>query len=91
MSAKTIIQKLGGVRKAARVLGVPRGTVSDWNVADRIPAHRQVEVMRRARSHGVPLSPADFFPASELTGQDDSSSVNPHTERVDHTVIHASE
>ncbi len=69
--ASTIVGRFGGVRPMARALAVASGrrvaptTVQGWLARGRIPAARQSDVLAAAKSLGVPLAPADFFPASE--------------------------
>lgn len=61
MSAKRVIQKLGGVRAAARKLALARSTVGTWNATDRIPAKWQPVILSWARRHGIGITPEDFF------------------------------
>ena len=62
--ANSIINKLGGIRKAARLLGFPTSTVQAWKKTGFIPARRQSEVLAKARAAGIPLSEQDFFTPS---------------------------
>lgn len=64
MSAKHVIDKCGGVRETARLLGLPYGTVYGW-LGTRIPATRQVALLEAARAAGVDLAPDDFFHRAE--------------------------
>ena len=56
--AEAIIVKLGGTRKAARLLRKPHSTVQSWKKSGHIPAWHQNDVI--ARSGGL-ITPADFF------------------------------
>jgi hypothetical protein len=83
MSGQTIITKLGGVRRAAERLGVPRATVGYWNTVNRIPAHRQQAVIDGAARHGIPLSPADFFDAAPVAGSERGGSAQHHQQAAE--------
>lgn len=65
--ATTIIQKCGGVAKAARYAGVEPATAYRWTyprerggTGGMIPTHRQAVMIRNARADGVELLPTDF-------------------------------
>lgn len=58
--ARTVIQRLGGIRKAARIIGAPASTVQRWYESGYIPSRRQAEVMAAARRAEIELSAADF-------------------------------
>jgi hypothetical protein len=61
--ADIIIDKLGGTRKAATILGLPPSTVQSWKVAGFIPAKHQATVLEKAVAAGISLTADDFFPA----------------------------
>lgn len=60
MTAKEIIQALGGVMQVARDLGISFTTVSGWVRANQIPEWRQMKVLELAVTSNLPLSTADF-------------------------------
>ncbi len=62
--ADRIIEKLGGLRPASRLLGFENpSTVQGWKKRGLVPAHRQQDVIDAAKSIGVKLGPKDFFNA----------------------------
>lgn len=63
--ATRIVEKLGGTRKAAALLGIPPSTVQSWKDAGLIPAKHQQAVLAAARAGGIDLAPADFFPSQD--------------------------
>jgi hypothetical protein len=65
MTAKDIIQSLGGVMQVGRDLGISFTTVSSWARANQIPEWRQPKVLELAVSKGVALATTDFPPKSE--------------------------
>lgn len=60
-TARRVIERLGGVRPAARLLQLPVTTVHSWARSGVIPARRQGAVLRVARANGIALEPGDFF------------------------------
>jgi hypothetical protein len=59
---KSIIERLGGVRPLARLLGHRNPTtVQGWADRGVIPSRQQQAVLIAARNSGVALTPADFF------------------------------
>lgn len=65
--ADRVIAKFGGIRPMAEKLSTPdtpvaHTTVQRWKETGFIPAKRQPFVLEKAREHGIPLTPADFFP-----------------------------
>ena len=60
MTAKEIVDRLGGVTAVAKELGVPLTTVSSWGRFNQIPAWRQPKLLELATATNVPLSTADF-------------------------------
>ena len=61
MNGANIIERFGGVRPLARLLGRESSTVMSWKKADRIPAQHQKQVLDAGRDLTPPLTPADFF------------------------------
>lgn len=64
--AERIVEKFGGTRPMAGLLGIPPSTVQSWKEAGVIPARRQGEVLDAARCEGIDLGPADFFNEGQL-------------------------
>jgi hypothetical protein len=66
-SARQIIEIVAGKtgrgapHRVARLLGVQRATVYAWLRKNRIPSHRQQELLMTARRCGRPLRPEHFF------------------------------
>lgn len=60
MTAKDIIDQLGGVTELSRQLGIPLTTVSSWGLKNSIPAWRQPTLLELAAKRGEALSTADF-------------------------------
>jgi len=67
--AQRVIEKCGGHRVVAEMVGVDVCNVFRWTYPkDRggtgglIPARHQPLLLERARERRVPLTPADFFP-----------------------------
>lgn len=58
-----LFTKLGGIRRAAALLGKPPSTVQSWKNAGRIPSQEQPEVIERAHAAGIPITADDVvFP-----------------------------
>jgi hypothetical protein len=60
--AKRIIKTLGGIRPAARLLGLPASTVQSWGDRGAIPDAHKANIMRAARRIGKSVKPEDFLP-----------------------------
>jgi hypothetical protein len=67
--AERIINKCGGARNVAQMLGISVQAVYKWNMSSRaggcnglIPHRRQIEIMLAAKHHGITLTANDFFP-----------------------------
>ena len=59
--AEHVINILGGVNAAARLLGHRNpSTVQGWKESGFIPGRRQQEVLDAARAAGLPLTEQDF-------------------------------
>lgn len=74
--ASRVIEKCGGAKAVAEMLGLDVASVHKWKYPSErggtnglIPANRQQELIDKARSAGIDLQPADFFerpfPASD--------------------------
>lgn len=68
----TLFDRLGGIRKAADLLGKPPSTVQSWKNSGRIPSHEQPLVIERAKEAGIPVSAEDVVfplgkPAPEIS------------------------
>jgi len=62
----TLFDRLGGIRKAADLLGKPPSTVQSWKNAGRIPASEQPHVLFAAREAGIEITERDvLFPLGE--------------------------
>jgi hypothetical protein len=64
MTAKEIVDRLGGVSAVAKELGVPLTTVSSWGRFNQIPLWRQPKLLELATATNVSLATTDF-PAPE--------------------------
>lgn len=60
-SASSIIEKFGGILKAARALEIPASTIQGWKDGGFIPARRQHHVLTTAMRLGIPLTAEDFI------------------------------
>lgn len=59
--AEAIIEKLGGTRAAATLLGLPPSTVQSWKKAGHIPAKQQARVLSAASERRIELTLGDFI------------------------------
>ena len=60
-TAQHIINKFGGTRRAAALIGVPPSTVQSWKESGFVPARRQAHVLNVAAANGIALSASDFI------------------------------
>ena len=60
MTAKDIVDRLGGVTAVSKALGVPLTTVSSWGRFNSIPDWRQPKLLELATATNVPLATTDF-------------------------------
>jgi hypothetical protein len=60
MTARDIIQKLGGIKPLSDSMGIPLTTISSWARSNRIPDWRQPKLLELAVERDIPLSTADF-------------------------------
>lgn len=61
--AEHVIRKLGGIRKAAALIGVPPSTVQSWKESGFVPARRQGQVLDAAGAANIPLKAEEFISA----------------------------
>jgi hypothetical protein len=66
--AEQIIEKCGGARSVAEMLGIDVASVHKWKYPSSkggtnglVPASRQQELIECARNRGIDLCPDDFF------------------------------
>ena len=59
--ADKIISKFGTQEKLAAALGCRQSVIAGWKKRGFVPAPRQPEVLRAARTNGIDLDPDDFF------------------------------
>lgn len=57
LSAREVIEKFGGIRPAAKAIGVAFTTVQGWKERDHIPDHRWQELHAAAAEQGIDLGP----------------------------------
>lgn len=68
--AARVIEKCGGDKATADLIGVDRSVVTRWRIrkpggtGGLIPAKHQGRLLARARERGIVLTEADFFAAS---------------------------
>lgn len=62
--ASKIVDRLGGTRAAAKILGIPASTVQSWKVAGIIPAKWHQRVLEAGRALDPAVDPSDFFDLS---------------------------
>ncbi|WGF89712.1 crotonyl-CoA carboxylase/reductase [Marinivivus vitaminiproducens] len=74
-TVEQVIRKFGSQQRVAEVLGIWQTAVSGWVRRGAIPARRQAELLRAARSEGIDLSPADFFGGGTYGGEDGSAAL----------------
>lgn len=67
--AERVINKCGGPRKVAKMLGLTPTAVYKWTYPFEaggtnglIPTKRVIELMVAAKFYGITLTPEDFFP-----------------------------
>lgn len=63
-----IIEAFGGVRPMAKAINRPTSTVQSWKDRGSIPDDHKPVVLSEAMRRGLDLSPADFFPTDQPTG-----------------------
>lgn len=62
MSARDVIDRLGGTRAVARELKLTPSVVQSWKERNVIPARRQRAVLDLAGKLGKPVAAADLIP-----------------------------
>ncbi|MEQ8711233.1 MAG: mitofilin family membrane protein [Rhodospirillales bacterium] len=63
LSAREVIERFGGIRPAAKAIGVAFTTVQGWKERDHIPEHRWTELRAAAAEQGIDLSEVTGSPA----------------------------
>lgn len=58
-----IVAAFGGTRPMALKIGRAVSTVDSWKARGSIPDAHKAEILKIARSEGLPLTELDFFPA----------------------------
>lgn len=58
-----IIDRFGGIRPAARALGVAVNTIQWWKRTGRLPAARVDDIEKAAAAHGIAVSRAEIVAA----------------------------
>lgn len=71
-----IVDAFGGVRPMATACGKPVSTVQSWKDRGSIPDINKPSVLQAAQTLGLPLGPADFFPAHEATEAEADAAVD---------------
>lgn len=61
MTPTEIIEKFGGIRKMAQIMGYAPSTVHNWHVRESIPAPQQGIILHYSNLHGIGLSAEDFI------------------------------
>jgi hypothetical protein len=64
MTAREIIERLGGVSAVHVATGVPKTTIYSWGQFNQIPQWRQPKLLELANAGNVALATTDF-PAPE--------------------------
>lgn len=59
--AAYVIDKLGGLTRAANKLGRPVTTVQGWQIRGRIPQDHWVQAIAVAKTEGIELKLSDFL------------------------------
>lgn len=65
MNGAAIIERFGGVRPLARLLGVAPSTVQYWKDVDLIPSRHQPLIFEAGQALTPPLQPDAFFKLRE--------------------------
>ena len=75
LSARDVIDRFGGIRPAAKAIGVAFTTVQGWKERDHIPEHRWAELRTAAAEQGIDLSDVVADPAPEQPAADEAEPV----------------
>lgn len=75
LSARDVIDRFGGIRPAAKAIGVAFTTVQGWKERDHIPEHRWTELRAAAAEQGIDLSDVAAEPASEQSVSEEAEPV----------------
>jgi hypothetical protein len=81
LSARDVIERFGGIRPAAKAIGVAFTTVQGWKERDHIPEHRWDELRKAAQEQGIDLgAETDAGKAAEPdTDRDGAGDILPPT------------
>jgi hypothetical protein len=60
MTAREIINRLGGVAAVHQATGVPKTTIYSWGQINQIPTWRQPKLLELATAANVSLATTDF-------------------------------
>jgi hypothetical protein len=60
-ASQRLIERAGGYKKLADMLGIAKTTAQYWWEAGVIPRKKQSLVMNALREHGVEVDPIDFL------------------------------
>jgi hypothetical protein len=79
--AEVIIEKFGGPAKVAALLDLDVSRVYRWTYPEErggtggfVPQKHQIKLLEAARTDGIALAPADFFPSQPLPVHMDAAS-----------------
>lgn len=61
MTPEEIIEKFGGIRKMAQIMGYPASTVHNWKVRKSIPAPQQGIILHYAQKNGISVAANDMI------------------------------
>lgn len=64
-TAATVIQKFGGIRPMARIIGKPASTVQGWMEAGYIPSRHLAGVLSAAEANGIGLTCEELIGKTE--------------------------
>lgn len=78
-----IIEKMGGVRAAARALSLPPSTVNSWKARGSIPDQHKERLLLTAHEAGVRIGPEDFFSSDVIARLRGAGSSGPESARED--------
>ena len=64
--AEFVIYKYGGLRRAARVIGLDPSSVSKWQLKGTIPSGHQKNIILKAREAGLRITASDIIFGKEV-------------------------
>ena len=65
MTAREIVNRLGGVSAVHQATGIPKTTIYSWGQTNQIPSWRQPKLLELASASNVTLATTDFPTADE--------------------------